>query len=76
MCGGGFGKIISSVTDTLGLTETKKAEKGFDAEAADRQAKDQAQRDANTAVAERRKRNASTVLSSAVDGQKKTTLGG
>lgn len=76
MCGGGLGKIISSVTDTLGLTETKKAAQGFDAAAADRQAKDQAQRDANTAVAERRKRNASTVLASALDSQKKSTLGG
>ncbi|MCH7307818.1 hypothetical protein MMO38_06645 [Acinetobacter sp. NIPH 1852] len=76
MCGGGLGKIISSVTDAVGLTETKKAEKGFDAAAADKQARDQAQLDANTAVAERRKRNASTVLSSATDGQKKTTLGG
>ena len=76
MCGGGLGKIISSVTDMIGLTDTKGASKGFDAEAADAAAKNQAQLDANAATAERRNRNASTVLASATDNQKKTTLGG
>ncbi|MGI9673482.1 hypothetical protein [Acinetobacter baumannii] len=77
MCGGGLGKLISAATDMVGLTDTKGASKGFDAEAADAAAKNQAQLDANAATAERRKRNASTVLASATDNQKKkTTLGG
>lgn len=76
MCGGGLGKVLSSVTDLVGLTDTKGASQGVDAGAADAAAKNQAQLDANAAAAERRKRNASTVLASASDTQKKTTLGG
>lgn len=76
MCGGFVGKAIGSVTDALGLTDTKAASKGFDAEAAEKKAQDEAQRSANASIAERKKRSASTVLSSATDTQKKTTLGG
>ena len=76
MCGGFVGKAISSVTDALGLTDTKGASKGFDAAAAEKQAQAEAQQSANASIAERKKRSASTVLSSATDTQKKTTLGG
>ncbi|QNY13287.1 hypothetical protein IC766_14385 [Acinetobacter seifertii] len=76
MCGGGLGKVLSSVTDLVGLTDTKGASQGFDAGAADAAAKNQAQLDVNAAAADRRKRNASTVLASSTDTQKKTTLGG
>lgn len=76
MCGGFVGKAIGSVTDALGLTDTKAASKGFDAEAAEKKAQAEAQQSANAAIAERKKRSASTVLSSATDTQKKTTLGG
>ncbi|MFX7516510.1 hypothetical protein ABTJ36_09005 [Acinetobacter baumannii] len=76
MCGGFVGKAISSVTDAIGLTDTKAASKGFDAEAAEKKAQDEAQQSANASIAERKKRSASTVLSSATDTQKKTTLGG
>ena len=31
MCGGFVGDLVSSVTDATGLTNTKKAAKGFDA---------------------------------------------
>ena len=44
MCGGFVGKAIGTVTDALGLTDTKAAAKGFDAEAAAQQAKNEAQR--------------------------------
>ena len=76
MCGGFVGKAISSVTDALGLTDTKAASQGFDAAAAEKQAQAEAQQSANASIAERKKRSASTVLSSATDTQKKTTLGG
>lgn len=76
MCGGFVGKAIGSVTDAIGLTDTKAASKGFDAEAAEKKAQDEAQQSANASIAERKKRSASTVLSSATDTQKKTTLGG
>lgn len=76
MCGGFVGKAIGSVTDALGLTNTKAASKGFDAEAAEKKAQAEAQQSANASIAERKKRSASTVLSSATDTQKKTTLGG
>ena len=76
MCGGTFNKIVSSVTDAIGLTDTKAASKGFDAAAAERKAQNDAQQSANASIAERKKRSASTVLSSATDTQKKTTLGG
>ena len=75
MCGGFVGKAISTVTDAIGLTDTKAAAKGFDAEAAAQQAKNEAQRAENDAKAQRKKRKASDVLSPAEDG-KKTTLGG
>ncbi|WP_407411612.1 hypothetical protein [Acinetobacter sp.] len=75
MCGGTIGKVISSVTDAVGLTDTKAASKGYDAQAADAEAKKKAQLSENEQVAARNKRRASTVLSSA-DDQKKTTLGG
>lgn len=76
MCGGTVGKIFSSVTDAFGLTDTKGASKGFDAAAAEKKAQNEAQQSANASIAERKKRSASTVLSSATDTQKKTTLGG
>lgn len=75
MCGGFVGKAIGTVTDALGLTDTKAAAKGFDAEAAEQQAKNEAQRAENDAKAQRKKRKASDVLPPAEDG-KKTTLGG
>ena len=76
MCGVSLGKLISSVTDAVGLTDTKKASKGFDASAADDQAKREAQEAQNQSVAQRKKRKASEVLSSTDENQKKTTLGG
>lgn len=77
MCGGSVGKMLSSVTDLVGLTDTKSASKGFDAQAAETQAKREAQDAENNAAAQRKKRKASTVLSSATpDDQKKSTLGG
>ena len=76
MCGGTVGKIFSSVTDAIGLTDTKAASQGFDAAAAEKKAQAVAQQRANASIAERKKRSASTVLSSATDTQKKTTLGG
>lgn len=76
MCGGFVGKVVGTVTDALGLTDTKAAAKGFDAEAAAQQAKNEAQRAENDAKAQRKKRKASDVLSSAVTDEKKNTLGG
>ena len=76
MCGGFVGKAIGSVTDALGLTDTKAAAKGFDAQAADAQSKREAQTTENAAVAQRKKRKASTVLSSAQESEKSNTLGG
>ena len=76
MCGGSVGKVLSSVTDLVGLTDTKSASKGFDAQAAETQAKREAQDAENNAAAQRKKRKASTVLSSATTDEKKTTLGG
>lgn len=76
MCGGFVGKAISSVTDAIGLTDTKAASQGFDAAAAEKKAQAEAQKSANASIAERKKRSASTVLASATDTQKKTTLGG
>ena len=76
MCGGFVGKVLSPITDALGLTDVKGASKGFDAAAAEKKAQAEAQQSANASIAERKKRSASTVLSSATDTQKKTTLGG
>lgn len=76
MCGGFIGKAISKVTDAVGLTDTKSASKGYDAEAADAEAKRQAQDTENQAKATRKKRKASEVLSSTSDDEKKSTLGG
>lgn len=76
MCGGTIGKIISKVTDAVGLTDTKADSQGFDAEAADREAKRKAQEEANVATAQRKKRKASEVLSSTSEDEKKITLGG
>ena len=76
MCGGFVGKAISTVTDSIGLTDTQSASKGFDAQAAETQAKREAQDAENNAAAQRKKRKASTVLSSATTDEKKTTLGG
>ncbi|NWK73145.1 hypothetical protein D7V64_02775 [Acinetobacter cumulans] len=75
MCGGSVGKVIGSVTDAIGLTDTKAASKGYDAQAAEAQAKRDAQTAANEETQARKKRKASTVLSS-VDDDKKGTLGG
>ncbi|ENW15618.1 hypothetical protein L313_2801 [Acinetobacter haemolyticus CIP 64.3 = MTCC 9819] len=76
MCGGSFGKIISSVTNAFGLTDTKADAKGFDAQAADSEAKRKAQEEANVSIAQRKKRKASEVLSSTSEDDKKNTLGG
>lgn len=76
MCGGFVGDLIGSVTDAVGLTNTKAASKGYDAQAAEAQAKREAQTAENTAKAQRKKRKASEVLSSTSDDEKKTTLGG
>lgn len=75
MCGGGLGKVISSVTDAIGLTDTKAASKGYNAQAADAAAKKKAQLAENEEAAARNKRRASTVLNLG-DDQKKSTLGG
>ncbi|EZQ12085.1 hypothetical protein [Acinetobacter sp. Ver3] len=76
MCGGVVGKVIGTVTDAVGLTDTKAASKGFDAQAAEAQAKKEAQLAENDAKAQRKKRKASDVLASAEENEKKTTLGG
>lgn len=76
MCGGTLGKVFSSVTDAIGLTKTKEASQGYDAAAADAAAKDAAQGAANASIADRKRRQASNVLSPSTDPQKKTTLGG
>ncbi|WP_156189019.1 hypothetical protein ACEWX4_07610 [Acinetobacter indicus] len=77
MCGGFVGKAIGTVTDALGLTDTKAASKGYDAQAAEAQARKEAQTAENAAKAQRKKRAASTVLSSSADTEeKKNTLGG
>lgn len=76
MCGGFIGKAISKVTDFVGLTDTKGAEKGYDAEAAEAKAKNEAQQAENQAKAQRSKRKASDVLVSTEDKQKPKTLGG
>ena len=76
MCGGFVGKAISTVTDAIGLTDTKAASKGYDAQKADAEAKAKAQAAENEQIATRKKRKASEVLSSAADDEKKSTLGG
>ncbi|MCU4373734.1 hypothetical protein ACDI99_03790 [Acinetobacter radioresistens] len=76
MCGGFVGKAISTVTDAIGLTDTKAASKGYDAQKADAEAKAKAQAAENEQIATRKKRKASEVLSSATDDEKKSTLGG
>lgn len=77
MCGGFVGKAIGTVTDALGLTDTKAASKGYDAQAAEAQARKEAQTAENASKAQRKKRAASTVLSSSADTEeKKNTLGG
>ena len=76
MCGGFVGKAIGTVTDALGLTDTKAAAKGFDADAAAQQAKNEAQLAENSSKAQRKKRKASDVLSSVTTDEKKNTLGG
>lgn len=76
MCGGFVGKTISTVTDAIGLTDTKAASKGYDAQKADAEAKAKAQAAENEQIATRKKRTASEVLSSASDDEKKSTLGG
>lgn len=76
MCGGFVGKAISTVTDAIGLTDTKAASKGYDAQKADAEAKAKAQAAENEQIATRKKRTASEVLSSASDDEKKSTLGG
>ncbi|WP_286713767.1 hypothetical protein [Acinetobacter sp. UBA2581] len=76
MCGGFVGKAISTVTDAIGLTDTKAASKGYDAQKADAEAKAKAQAAENEQIATRKKRKVSEVLSSATDDEKKSTLGG
>lgn len=76
MCGGFVGKAIGGVTDFLGLTDTKAASKGYDAQAAEAKARAEAQTAENAEIATRKKRKASEVLSSASDDEKKSTLGG
>lgn len=76
MCGGFVGKAISTVTDAIGLTDTKAASKGYDAQKADAEAKAKAQQEQNAETAARKKRKASEVLSSESDDEKKSTLGG
>lgn len=76
MCGGFVGKAISTVTDAIGLTDTKAASKGYDAQKADAEAKAKAQAAENEQIATRKKRKASEVLSSGSDDEKKSTLGG
>lgn len=76
MCGGFVGKAISTVTDAIGLTDTKAASKGYDAQKADAEAKAKAQQEQNAETAARKKRKVSEVLSPASDDEKKSTLGG
>ena len=76
MCGGFVKKVVSTVTDAVGLTDTKAASKGYDAQKADAEAKAKAQAAENEQIANRKKRKASEVLSSAPDDEKKSTLGG
>ncbi|MCO8069298.1 hypothetical protein NI468_01915 [Acinetobacter lwoffii] len=76
MCGGFIGKAISTVTDAIGLTDTKAASKGYDAQAAEAKARAEAQTAENEQVAQRKKRKASEVLSSSSQDEKKSTLGG
>lgn len=76
MCGGFIGKAISKVTDAIGLTDTKKDSKGYDAEAAEAKAKSEAQLAENEAKALRNKRRASQVLASTDENPKPKTLGG
>lgn len=77
MCGGFVGKAISTVTDAIGLTDTKAASKGYDAQKADAEAKAKAQAVENEQIATRKKRKASEVLSSgSSQDEKKNTLGG
>ncbi|QKT99773.1 hypothetical protein FOB20_14005 [Acinetobacter lwoffii] len=76
MCGGFVGKAISTVTDAIGLTDTKAASKGYDAQAAEAKARAEAQTAENEQVAQRKKRKASEVLSSSSQDEKKSTLGG
>jgi hypothetical protein len=76
MCGGFVGKAISTVTDAIGLTDTKAASKGYDAQAAEAKARAEAQTAENAEIANRKKRKASEVLSSSSQDEKKNTLGG
>lgn len=76
MCGGFVGKAISTVTDAIGLTDTKAASKGYDAQAAEAKARAEAQTAENEQMAQRKKRKASEVLSSSSQDEKKSTLGG
>ncbi|WP_180191063.1 hypothetical protein [Acinetobacter sp. YH01006] len=76
MCGGFVGKAISTVTDAIGLTDTKAASKGYDAQAAEAKARAEAQTAENAEIATRKKRKASEVLSSSSQDEKKNTLGG
>lgn len=76
MCGGFVGKAISTVTDAIGLTDTKAASKGYDAQAAEAKARAEAQTAENAEIATRKKRKASEVLSSSSQDEKKSTLGG
>lgn len=76
MCGGFVGKAISTVTDAIGLTDTKAASKGYDAQAAEAKARAEAQTVENAEIATRKKRKASEVLSSSSQDEKKNTLGG
>lgn len=76
MCGGTVSKMLSKVTNALGITDTKADSQGFDAEAADLEAKRKAAEESNLATAQRKKRKASDVLASAQDDAKKSTLGG
>ena len=77
MCGGFVGKAISTVTDAIGLTDTKAASRGYDAQAAEAKARAEAQTAENAEIATRKKRKASEVLSSgSSQDEKKNTLGG
>ena len=76
MCGGFVGKAISTVTDAIGLTDTKAASKGYDAQAAEAKARAEAQTAENAEKAKRKTRKASEVLSSSSQDEKKSTLGG
>lgn len=76
MCGGTLGKVIGTVTDAVGLTDTKSASKGYDAQGAEAKAQREAQEAQNQSSAQRKKRKASDVLSSTDQNQKQSTLGG